>query len=886
MRRAIFFIFYVVFISFIGQASNILQLTNLKCENLQNPLGIDKTKPDFSWQVVSNGNGTEQKAYQLMVASSPALLAKNAPDYWDSGKQESASSIWVRYNGTALNNGEIYYWKVRIWDESGKVSSWSQVSRFSIGLLSKDDWKALYISFPTEGGYRECPQLKSSFLVKQTGNSILLYINSLGFHEVYVNGKKVENGVLSSAVSQFNKRSWVLTYDITSLVNKGQNELLLWLGSGWYTPGLPGVSNDGPVVKAQVESVKKNKREILLVTDGSWHGRKSGYTREGDWRSHRFGGDIVNGTWAKTDLLSEKNEGRDWASVNVVTIPEHEVSPQVVEQNKMVETIHPENIKPIGKDTFLVDMGKALTGWFEIQFPKLEKNQVVVLEYSDHLDQNGKFAIQRQTDRYIASGLGLETFKNKFNYHGFRYVRIVNLSKSPDKQLVKAFLVRTGFESASGFQCSDQDLNKIHDMIRYTLQCLSIGGDLVDCPTLERLGYGGDGNASTLTAQTMYNLDPLYRNWLQAWADCIRDDGSMPHTAPSPYSAGGGPYWCGFIITASWKTYQNYGDRMVLEKYYPVMQKWLGYVDKYSVDGLLKPWPETDYRSWYLGDWATPAGIDQKAEASVNLVNNCFISVCLDNMQKIAKTLGKDSDASEYEKKNEALKKLIHQQYYHAAEHKYGTGVQIDLAYPLLAKVVPANLTDAVRSSLIQETMVNQKGHVGCGLVGIPVLTEWCTKNHEIDLLCGMLKKQDYPGYLFMINSGGTTTWEMWNGERSRIHNCYNGIGSWFYQALGGIRMDDQAVAYQKVVIDPQIPKGITWVKAFKETPYGKLSVKWQLINGNFVLIVEIPVGVEAYLKLPSETKEYRLNGQHINATGVDPVLKSGRYQVEYSYKQ
>ena len=112
-------------------------------------------------------------------------------------------------------------------------------------------------------------------------------------------------------------------------------------------------------------------------------------------------------------------------------------------------------------------------------------------------------------------------------------------------------------------------------MIWYTLQCLSLGGDLVDCPHLERLGYGGDGNASTLTAQTMFNLSPLYNNWLQAWADVIRDDGGMPHTAPNPYPAGGGPYWCGFIITATWNTFLNYGDTLLLQKYYPVMQKWL-----------------------------------------------------------------------------------------------------------------------------------------------------------------------------------------------------------------------------------------------------------------------------------------------------------------------
>jgi alpha-L-rhamnosidase len=191
-----------------------------------------------------------------------------------------------------------------------------------------------------------------------------------------------------------------------------------------------------------------------------------------------------------------------------------------------------------------------------------------------------------------------------------------------------------------------------------------LGGDFVDCPQIERLGYGGDGNASTLTAQIMYHLAPVYNNWLQAWADVIREDGGMPHTAPNPFRVGGGPYWCGFIITASWQTYLNYGDTLVLEKYYPVMQKWLGYLDAHTVDGLLKRWPDTDYRHWYLGDWATPEGIDQTDERSVDLVNNSFITVCYDNMERMAKVLGKSEDARLYATKKQQLQKKIHETFF------------------------------------------------------------------------------------------------------------------------------------------------------------------------------------------------------------------------------
>lgn len=863
-----------------------LRVYDPKCENLQNPLGIDKTTPRFSWKVRSQKNGTEQKSFQLLVASNPDLLKKDQADLWDSEGVASSASILVPYSGKPLISGIACYWKVRVWDEAGNISPWSEIAGFSIGLLNKEDWQASYIDFPTEAGYNECPQLLKSFNLDETGSRMLLHVNSLGYHEVYLNGQKVGDGVLAPAVSQFNKRSWAITYDVSSLVKKGQNDLMLWLGSGWYTQGLPGVVNNGPLVKAQLEKLTENKREIILKTDASWAGRKSGYMRHGSWQPHQFGGEILDGSLAKNDLSSENIPDRKWSPVSVISVPESEVSPQMVEQNRISETIKPMEIKSLAKDTFLIDMGKSLTGWAEIHFQKLKKSQEIVLEYSDHLDENGKFYDQGQSDRYIASGEEAEMFKNKFNYHGFRYIRISNLSEAPTVESIKAYLIHTGFEQASAFQCSDPDLNRIHDMVFYTLQCLSMGGDLVDCPTVERLGYGGDGNASTETAQTMFNLNPLYVNWLQAWADCIREDGGMPHTAPNPYKAGGGPYWCGFIITASWRTYMNYGDAAILEKYYPVMQKWLEYADNYSADGLLKGWPDTDYRGWYLGDWATPNGIDQKAEASVGLVNNCFLAVCLDNMQKIAQVLGKTEDAGMYAQKKDLLQKSIHQRFFDPAKNTYATGTQIDLAYPMLSGVVPEELGGAVTQSLINETEKNRGGHFACGLVGIPVLTEWAVNNHSADLMYSMLKKKDYPGYLYMIENGATTTWEHWNGDRSRIHNCYNGIGSWFYQAVGGIRLTDDVPAYRKVLISPQIPQGITWAKTFKETPYGKLVINWELKKKTMELKVEIPIGTEAVIVIPSGVIKYRLNGNEFDLSGEKNAgvdLKSGKYKIEYT---
>jgi alpha-L-rhamnosidase len=299
----------------------------------------------------------------------------------------------------------------------------------------------------------------------------------------------------------------------------------------------------------------------------------------------------------------------------------------------------------------------------------------------------------------------------------------------------------------------------------------------------------------------------------------------------------------------------------------------------------LKPWPETAYRSWFLGDWATPAGIDQKAEASVGLVNNCFVEVCLETMQKIATVLGKPADAELYLRNKELLRNKIHQTFFDPSKNSYATGTQIDLAYPMVAGVVPEPLTGAVTNSLINEIEVNRDGHIATGLVGVPVLTEWAVKNQAVELMYSMLKRKGYPGYMYMIDNGATTTWEHWNGDRSHIHNCYNGVGSWFYQAVGGIVPDEDIPAYQKVLIQPQIPSGVTWAKTFKETPYGKLVVNWMLKGQKMQLEIEIPVGIDAGVVLPSGIKKYRIGGKEYDLSGGNTSVinvKSGKYKISY----
>ena len=234
------------------------------------------------------------------------------------------------------------------------------------------------------------------------------------------------------------------------------------------------------------------------------------------------------------------------------------------------------------------------------------------------------------------------------------------------------------------------------------------------------------------------------------------------------------------------------------------------------MNGLLQEWENVEYRWWYLGDWLSPHGVDYQNKESVALVSNYYVSYCLDVMSKIATELGKPEDTKEYKAQYEAINKLIHEQFYKPQSGEYGTGTQIDMIYPLLAGIAPEDI-EKKTTELINNDPRNS--HIGVGLVGVQILTDWATDFGQTSLMYNMLKKRDYPGYLYMIDNGATTTWEEWGAGRSRIHNCFNGIGAWFIQAMGGILPDEKSAGYKHIILKPQIPQGVEWTKVSKESP-------------------------------------------------------------------
>ena len=866
MKRILYFIFLAAAFT-ACQDPSALTVEGLKCEWLENPLAIDNTAPHLSWQMKSKQNGAAPSAYQILVATSLDRLNEAEADLWNTGKVSDAASIGILYGGKPLASRSQAYWTVRVWNHDGAPSAWSRPASFGVGLLKAGDWSAdaCYIGVEqADEKTQSAPLLRKSFTYGHADGKALLHVNSLGYHEAYVNGRAVTDAVLAPAVSQWGKRSQIVTYDVTSLLQPGENELVLWTGIGWYQPHNKAVVPGGPYVRAQLDVLTPQGAETLVVTDATWQSADSGRRTFGAWLPHQMGGEIVDARTTPADLSPQTLDALAWKPVVVADIPAHQATPQMCELNKKIRSFHPVAMQQDTDGWYIYDMGTNFVGFTEVKMPPVADGAQVELHYDDYfLTDSVGFREGLYTDYYIGNGQADGIFSSKFNYKGYRYLKLIGLKEALPLSDITASPVRTDYSGKATFACSDDDMNAIYTMTHRTLEALSLGGYIVDCPQIERLGYGGDGNASAVTAQTFFNLAPLYMNWMQAWSDCQREDGGMPHTAPNPYTAGGGPYWCGFIIPASWQTYVNYGDRRLMERYYPVMQKWLGYAESYQVDGLLKQWPNTEYRGWYLGDWVPPMGINPQDSASIDIVNNSFLSDCYHMMAKIAKVLGKESDIPGYQQKHEALNALIHETFFDKGKNSYASGSQIDLIYPMLVGATPSSSLDDVKKALFEETAGRFNGHIATGLVGISILTQWATQNQEADFVYGMLKKRTYPGYLYMIDHGATLTWEEWDGERSQLHNCYNAIGSWFIQALAGITPDEAAPGYRHFYVRPQLVDGITWAKASKDTPYGQISVEWECQDETYTLRVEVPVGANATVCLPDNNEVRLTSGKH-----------------------
>jgi alpha-L-rhamnosidase len=884
-----------------SQRSN-LSPRQLRCEYLEDPKGLDEPLPRLSWTLETIDPakfGSAQTAFQILVSSSLNSLMANKGEVWDSHWIRSPKMQLINYGGKTLLSDKTYYWKVRIKDEKGNISSWSNDAQWSTGLFNQSEWQAKWIGTDQiyDPAIGDCniwdPWLRKNFIIDKKPERAVLFLASVGFHELYVNGKKVTEDVLSPTVTDHTKRARYLAYDIAPLLKKGDNVVAIWLGTSWSIFG-PYIEKSRPNTPIVIAQVKINGR--LIKTDESWLTHKSPNKLLGTWDFGKMGGELYDAGKAIPNWNALIINASNWEKA-VVYEPKLVLSAQQVEPNKVFNEIKPIAIVARPDGSFRVDMGVNFAGWTSINVSGNPGDKVEFL-YSEREQDDMTFNLH---SAYIIDRTGKGTFKNRFNYSSGRWITIKGLKNQPQLTDIKGWMLRTNYKESTSFECSDPLQNWIYNTVKWTFQNLSIGGFIVDCPQRERLGYGGDAHATCETGMLNYKMGAFYTKWMEDWRDVKGTEpvvgnmydtawfrngsmsgrplnkGILPHSAPT-YMGGGGPAWGGIVVSLPWFVYQQEGDVRMLNKNFELIQDWLGFLKTQTKDDRLVRFGG----DWdFLGDWlwpgATAEGMNNNKPQTVFL-NNCYMVFNFRTAAKIARVLGKTKEALDWEKQASATSAAIHAKYYNADDHSYSDRSMSNLAASLIGEIMPLSLKPLVMKRLEKEILEVRKGHINVGITGGAMLFKVLREAGRDDLIYSMTSKTTYPSWGYMKENGATTIWEMWEKDlpgHSLLHSSYLYPGAWYIDGLAGIKKDVSKPGMQHFVLRPPMLKEeqMTWAKASMESPSGLIKTYWKREKEILYYEITVPPNTMATLQIPV-AEAGAIEGR--NAGMTDGQIKDG----------
>jgi alpha-L-rhamnosidase len=877
-----------------------LQAANLRCEYRHDPLGINSPNPRLSWQILSTRRGVTQAAFRILVASSESLLQADHGDLWDTGKTSSDRSIQIEYAGKALVSGQRCYWKVQVWDAIGRSSPWSKPAMWSMGLLKPADWTAQWIGpdsalfDASQKAPPPAPMLRKTFALTKPIRRATAYICGLGYYELYINGSKVGDHVLDPPVTQYDKRALYVTYDLGDRLNVGNNALGVVLGSSWYNSTVPdawGFEKASwralPQVRLQVEVEYQDGSVQQLVSDSSW---KCG-TGPLLFDQTRVG-EIYDARLEKPGWATAEYDDSGWAHASLRQGIAGAMSASNVEPIKVVGTVKPIKVTEPKPGVFVFDIGQNLAGRPQLT-AAAPAGTVVHMKCGELLNDDDGTVSQKnisqhvkspefQCDSYTFKGDGVETWEPTFTYHGFQYVQVDGLPGKPAADAVVAKEVRTSFDSAGSFECSNPLLNKIEKASVWSYASNFVGIP-TDCPHREKNGWTGDAHLAAQMGLEHFHAEAAYAQWILTLEDTMRADGKLPGIAPTAgwgYNRLDGPAWESAYLLIPWQLYQQSGDTRILTSHYDGFKRWVDYYTRISKDHIV---------SYGLGDWAPV-----KSKTPAALTSTAFYHRDLLILAATAKLLNKDGEARQYDELAQEVRRAFNRHFYDAATGQYGGGTQTALACALYERLAEDSQRAKVAANLAEN--VRQTGnHIDTGILGAKYLLRALSDTGHGDEAWALATQRTAPSWGNWIDRGATTLWEEWDGSQSRNHIMFGDISSWFIEYLAGIRPDATAPGYKKIIVHPLLLGDLTSARSTRECMYGTISCSWARDGGDGKLTMQvvIPANTSATVYVPAGTGARVLESgkpasqaegvRSIGTDGDDMVFAVGSGQYEFT---
>jgi alpha-L-rhamnosidase len=884
--QKISFIVIAILYSFSSFAASPLQPADLRCEYLSNPLGIDINTPRLSWNFVSSARNQQQSAYEIIVSANEKDLQKFKGNEWSTGKVNSNQNIQIPYAGKALQSFTRYFWRVKVYNANNEASEWSAINWFETAMMESSDWSAKWISDGSsqpstpEDYYKDdrMPLFRKAFSSSKKIASARLYISGLGYYEAYLNGKKIGDHVLDPGFTTYSKQVLYVVHDITSQIKKGNNVAGIMLGNGWWNPlpfkffgrwDLRDYQQTGrPCVKAELHITYADGKTEKIVTDESWTTAPGPITRNNIYIGEHYDARLEQKDWFSTKTSNA------WKNATEVRGPFGHLTAQLLPPIKVTRIVNPVRITEQTPGKYIVDFGQNFAGVprFKVKGPAGTK---IYYRLGEGLFADGSLNVMTtvatqikkggikappgapetmwQEGSYTLKGQYTEVWAPRFVFHGFRYMEITGWPGKPSLNDIEGLRMNTDLPAASTFACSNDQFNKLHDVIQWTFLS-NVFSVQSDCPGREKMGYGADMVVTASAFMYNYDMSQFYSKAVRDFANEQRPRGGITEIAPFTgiddrgYGDLSGPLgWQLAFPYLQKQLYDFYGDKRIIETYYPAMQRQISFLQSQAKNNLFY-WDISDHEA-----------LDPKPES---FSASAFYYHHVKLAAEFATILGNSIDSARYTKLAEAIKRSIVSQYSVKGSGRFDNSTQSAQLFALWYDFSPEK--DKSFDVLVKE-FERHNWHVSTGIFSTQMLFDVLRTHNRNDLAYRIANQPDYPGWLNMLKNDATTLWETWYFPEtvpSRNHPMFGSIDEWFYRSLLGI--NSAAPGFAKIIIKPQPVDELAWAEGSYKSVRGDIVSEWNKTNTAFEMHVIIPANTTADIWIPAKPNQQVKEGNNI----------------------
>ncbi len=875
MKRAILLIVLPLLLL---NAKAEIQISSLTTEHLVNPIGLDETQPKFSWILTSKQRNVMQTAYEIQVSENANVSGKLI---WQTGKVTSDASINIPFGGEKLQSGKRYFWRARVWDNKGNCSGWSNVNFWQMALLNTADWKAQWIESDMKEVKRLCPQFRKSFPATKTIQSATAYITAHGMYEANINGKKVGDAFLTPGFTSYNKRLQYQTYDVTSMLQKGENVIAVNVGNGWYRGYLGWITQvntwgDKPGLLLQLDITYTDGTKESVITDGSWKSATGSIVN-----AEIYYGETIDANKETTGWKLPNYDESKWAGVKVADYKLNNLVATYNEPVRKHEVFKASKVITTPKGEKVLDFGQNMVGFESIKV-KGQKGDTIRIYHAEVLDKAGNFYTENlrtatSVSTYVLSGNGEESFEPHFSFYGFRYIKIVGARGEINPENFPAVALYSDIQKNGSFTSSNPLINQLQSNITWGQR-----GNFLDIPTDcpqrdERLGWTGDAHVFVRTAAYNRGVYNFFAKWMKDVAADQWEDGRVPWVIPNIFTTSknesGSTGWSDVSTIIPWNIYMAYGDKRILENQYPSMKKWVDYMKNKSINNL---W---NTEKFHFGDWLFFRPDDDKdgiaAITDKNMIAQCFFAHSTQMLINAAQVLGKTDDVKLYSDLLSKVKKAYMDEYM-TANGGLVSSTQTAYVLALNFDMLPENLRQQAADRLVKN-IAKYNDHITTGFIGTPYICHVLSRYGYEDVAYKLLLQKTYPSWLYPVTVGATTIWERWDAQKpdgsfqtsemnSFNHYAYGAIGDWMYRVAAGLR--EAAAGYKEIIVQPHLGGDFTYMNADLKTSYGNAASHWKSSGNQLIMEVEVPVNTTATIYIPAKSvAEISESGKPLSAS-------------------